>query len=174
MLITVVIPTYNEAENLPKLISTLFSLPLDLHLLVVDDNSPDGTGHNADELAAYPGRVDVLHRAGRMGLSSAYLKGFQKVLDGGAQAIVQMDADFSHDPSVLVYCTRRQYLDKLDNQLRFCSMVIRRDCVASLPQYMEVAPAASVERFHSTEQAALAPRIAPQKTAIYDRAWYSF
>src|SRR3972149_4316912 len=103
MLITVVIPTYNEAENLPKLVSTLFSLPLDLHLLVVDDNSPDGTGRNADELAAiYPGRVNVLHRPGKMGLSSAYLKGFQKVLDGGAQAIVQMDADFSHDPSVLV------------------------------------------------------------------------
>ena len=103
MLITVVIPTYNEAENLPKLVSTLFSLPLDLHLLVVDDNSPDGTGRNADELAAiYPGRVNVLHRPGKMGLSSAYLKGFQKVLDGGAQAIVQMDADFSHNPSVLV------------------------------------------------------------------------
>ena len=103
MLIIVVIPTYNEAENLPKLVSALFSLPLDLHLLVVDDNSPDGTGRNADELAAiYPGRVNVLHRPGKMGLSSAYLKGFQKVLDGGAQAIVQMDADFSHDPSVLV------------------------------------------------------------------------
>ena len=71
--------------------------------LVVDDNSPDGTGRTADELAAvFPGRVDVLHRPGKMGLSSAYLKGFQKVLDGGAQAIVQMDADFSHDPSVLV------------------------------------------------------------------------
>jgi dolichol-phosphate mannosyltransferase len=96
-------PTYNEAENLPKLVSALFSLPLDLHVLVVDDNSPDGTGRVADELAsAYPGRVDVLHRPGKMGLRSAYLNGFQKVLDGGAQAIVQMDADFSHDPSALV------------------------------------------------------------------------
>jgi dolichol-phosphate mannosyltransferase len=101
--ITVVTPTYNEAENLPKLVSALFSLPLDLSVLVVDDNSPDGTGHVADELAAaYPGRVDVLHRPGKLGLRSAYLNGFQKILDGDAQAIVQMDADFSHDPSALV------------------------------------------------------------------------
>ena len=103
MLITIVTPTYNEAENLPKLVSALFSLPLDLHILVVDDNSPDGTGHIADELTGkFPGRMDVLHRPGKMGLRSAYLNGFQKVLDGSAQAIVQMDADFSHDPSALV------------------------------------------------------------------------
>jgi dolichol-phosphate mannosyltransferase len=101
--ITVVTPTYNEAENLPKLVSALFSLPLDLHVLVVDDNSPDGTGHVADELTvAYPGRVSVLHRPDKLGLRSAYLNGFQKVLEGDAQAIVQMDADFSHDPSALV------------------------------------------------------------------------
>ncbi len=107
MRITIVTPTYNEAENLPKLVSALFSLPLDLHVLVVDDNSPDGTGRIADELAAaYPGRVEALHRPGKMGLRSAYLNGFQKVLDGGAQAIVQMDADFSHDPSVLVDMAR--------------------------------------------------------------------
>ena len=105
MRITVVTPTYNEAENLPKLVSALFSLPLDLRVLVVDDNSPDDTGRIADELAAAnPGRVDVLHRPGKLGLSSAYLNGFQKILelDGAAQAIVQMDADFSHDPSALV------------------------------------------------------------------------
>jgi dolichol-phosphate mannosyltransferase len=103
--ITVVIPTYNEAENLPKLVSALFSLPLDLRVLVVDDNSPDGTGNIAGELAAaYPGRVDVLQRPGKLGLRSAYLNGFQKILelDGDAQAIVQMDADFSHAPSALV------------------------------------------------------------------------
>ena len=103
MRITVVTPTYNEAENLPKLVSALFSLPLDLSVLVVDDNSPDGTGRVADELAAaYPGRVDVLHRPGKLGLRSAYLNGFQKILDGDSQSIVQMDADFSHDPSALV------------------------------------------------------------------------
>lgn len=103
MKITVVIPTYNEAENLPKLVSALFSLPLDLHLLVVDDNSPDGTGRLAEELSKqHGGRVEVLHRPGKMGLRSAYLNGFQKIFDGDAQAIVQMDADFSHDPAVLV------------------------------------------------------------------------
>jgi dolichol-phosphate mannosyltransferase len=120
--ITIVTPTYNEAENLPKLVSALFSLPrtlpssetrgaglpLDLHMLVVDDNSPDGTGHIADELcASHPGKVDVLHRAGKLGLRSAYLNGFKKVLDEGAQAVVQMDADFSHDPQALVEMAKR-------------------------------------------------------------------
>jgi dolichol-phosphate mannosyltransferase len=101
--ITVVIPTYNEAENLPKLVSALFSLPLDLHLLVVDDNSPDGTGQLAEDLAKqHVGRIDILRRPGKMGLRSAYLNGFQKILDSDADAIVQMDADFSHDPSVLM------------------------------------------------------------------------
>jgi dolichol-phosphate mannosyltransferase len=100
---TVVTPTYNEAENLPKLVSVLFSLPLDLRILIVDDNSPDGTGSVADELVRqYPGRVDVLHRPGKMGLRSAYLNGFQRVMETDAQVIVQMDADFSHDPSALV------------------------------------------------------------------------
>lgn len=103
MRIDIVIPTYNEAENLPKLVSALFSLPLDLNVLVVDDNSPDGTGRVADELnAKFPGRITVQHRPGKMGLRSAYLNGFQKVLEGNAQAIVQMDADFSHDPAALV------------------------------------------------------------------------
>jgi len=101
--ITVVIPTYNEAENLPNLVSALLSLPLDLCVLVVDDNSPDGTGRVANELAgAYPGRVSVLHRPDKLGLRSAYLNGFQKVLEGDAQVIVQMDADFSHAPSALI------------------------------------------------------------------------
>jgi dolichol-phosphate mannosyltransferase len=101
--ITVVTPTYNEAESLPKLVSALFSLPLDLRVLVVDDNSPDGTGRLADELAiSHPNRVTVLHRPGKLGLRSAYLNGFQKILETDAQAIVQMDADFSHDPSALV------------------------------------------------------------------------
>ena len=107
MKITVVIPTYNEAENLPKLVSALFSLPLDLRLLVVDDNSPDGTGKLADELSQkYPNRIEVLRRPGKMGLRSAYLNGFQKILDSDAQAIVQMDADFSHDPAVLTEMTK--------------------------------------------------------------------
>jgi len=96
--IRIIVPTYNEAENLPKLVTALFSLPLqDLNLLVVDDNSPDDTGKIADRLAqANPGRVDVIHRAGKLGLGSAYIQGFQWCLEHGAQAIGQMDADFSH------------------------------------------------------------------------------
>lgn len=98
MNLRIVIPTYNEAENLPRLVSALFELPLsDLHLLIVDDNSPDGTGKLADELAqTYPGKVDVLHRKGKLGLGSAYISGFRWSLDHGAEAIGQMDADFSH------------------------------------------------------------------------------
>ncbi|MEW6286204.1 MAG: polyprenol monophosphomannose synthase [Chloroflexota bacterium] len=113
MRVTVVTPTYNEAENLPKLASALFSLSLDLHLLVVDDNSPDGTGLVAERLAGdFPGRVSVLHRPGKMGLRSAYLSGFQKILNTNTQAVVQMDADFSHDPAVLPGMI--QLLDKYD------------------------------------------------------------
>jgi len=99
--ITVVTPTYNEAENLPKLVSALFALPLDLQVLIVDDNSPDGTGNIADELAKQNRHVQVMHRPGKLGLRSAYLNAFQQVLQGDADAIVQMDTDFSHDPSVL-------------------------------------------------------------------------
>ena len=103
MRITVVIPTYNEAENLPRLVSALFALPLDLRVLVVDDGSPDGTGKLADGLAsANPGRVSVLHRTAKLGIRAAYLAAFKKVLAEGAQAAVQMDADFSHDPDALV------------------------------------------------------------------------
>ncbi len=96
--ITVVVPTYNEAENLPKLVSALFSLPLSgLKLLVVDDNSPDGTGQLAEDLSRqHPGQIAVLHRPGKMGLGSAYIQGFQRCLAEGAEAILQMDADFSH------------------------------------------------------------------------------
>ena len=101
MKITVVTPTYNEAENLPKLVSALFALPLDLRIFIVDDNSPDGTGKIADDLAAQNERVQVLHRPGKLGLRSAYLNAFQQIISEDVDAIVQMDADFSHDPSVL-------------------------------------------------------------------------
>lgn len=115
MKITVVIPTYNEAENLPKLVSALFSLPLDLNLLVVDDKSPDGTGQIADRLAGSDTRIRVLHRAGKLGLRSAYLEGFQVALEAGAEAIAQMDADFSHDPAALV---------EMAEQLESCDVVL--------------------------------------------------
>ncbi len=98
--LTVVIPTYNEAENLPKLVSALFTLPIEnLKILVVDDNSPDGTGQLAEALAlAHPGHLDVLHRPGKLGLGSAYLQGFRCAIEAGADAVGQMDADFSHPP----------------------------------------------------------------------------
>jgi dolichol-phosphate mannosyltransferase len=106
--ITIVSPTYNEAENLPKLVSALFSLPLEISLLVVDDNSPDGTGQIAEDLSKeHTGRINVLHRAGKLGLRSAYLEGFAKAFEAGADVVVQMDADFSHDPAVLVEMARR-------------------------------------------------------------------
>lgn len=102
MKITVVIPTYNEAENLPKLVSALFSLPLpDLSLLFVDDASPDGTGQLADGYKSTE-QVDVLHRAGKLGLGTAYIAGFQRALQQGAEAVVQMDADFSHPPEKIL------------------------------------------------------------------------
>ncbi len=107
MKITVVIPTYNEAENLPKLVSALFSLPLDLRVLVVDDNSPDGTGRIADDLAQKDGRLQVLHRPGKMGLRAAYLNAFQRVFQEDSDAIAQMDADFSHDPVALIEMAKR-------------------------------------------------------------------
>lgn len=107
MQITIVTPTYNEAENLPRLVSALFALPLDLRVLVVDDNSPDGTGRIADELANADPRLRVLHRAGKLGLRSAYVEGFALALSEGAEVVVQMDADFSHDPAALMGMMQR-------------------------------------------------------------------
>lgn len=107
MKIDIVIPTYNEAENLLKLISALFALPLDVSVLVVDDNSPDGTGRLADELAtSNTGRMSVLHRPARLGISSAYVEGFRCVLQKNVDAVCQMDADLSHDPTTLVAMTK--------------------------------------------------------------------
>lgn len=104
MQLTIILPTYNEAENLPKIVSALFKLPLpDLRLLIVDDNSPDGTGKIADDFSQqYPERVSVMHRTGKLGLGTAYIQGFQQALSEGAQVVGQMDADFSHPPEKLV------------------------------------------------------------------------
>ncbi len=99
----VVIPTYNEADNLIPLAEALWALNVpDLSVLIVDDNSPDGTGDRAEELAArQPGRIAVLHRPGKQGLGTAYKAGFRRALEMGAGAIVQMDADFSHSPAYI-------------------------------------------------------------------------
>lgn len=106
MQIAAVIPTYNEAENLPELVSALLTLPVDLRLLVVDDNSPDGTGIVADRLARGNPRLEVLHRERKEGLRSAYLGGFRHVMRQGAEAVLQMDADLSHDPRRIPDMTR--------------------------------------------------------------------
>jgi dolichol-phosphate mannosyltransferase len=97
----VVLPTYDEAENLPGIGAAVLEALPGATLLVVDDASPDGTGELADRLAAADGRIRVLHRPGKQGLGRAYLDGFRVAIDGGASAVVQMDADWSHDPGAL-------------------------------------------------------------------------
>jgi dolichol-phosphate mannosyltransferase len=97
----VVIPTYNEAAALPSLLDAVLESGADVDVLVVDDASPDGTGRFADEYAARHARVGVLHRPGKMGLGSAYSDGFRLALDRGADAVVEMDADHSHNPRYL-------------------------------------------------------------------------
>ena len=104
MQITIIIPTYNEAENLPKLIPQVLGLPLpDIKLLMVDDDSPDGTGPLVEKMkAGFSGRLDILHRAGKQGLGTAYLQGFHQAIKAGAEAVGQMDADFSHPPEKIL------------------------------------------------------------------------
>lgn len=94
-----VIPTYNEKENITKLLLKIFSLPVaGLHVLIVDDQSPDGTGEVAEQLRATYPNLEVLHRPQKTGLGPAYVAGFKAALAGGADFIFEMDADFSHDP----------------------------------------------------------------------------
>lgn len=100
---TVVIPTFNEAENLRAMVTALMGLPVaDLDVLVVDDDSPDGTGKLADELSQeFAPRLNVLHRPAKSGLGTAYIQGFNLAMQRGADYLVQMDADFSHSPEYL-------------------------------------------------------------------------
>jgi dolichol-phosphate mannosyltransferase len=95
----VIIPTYNERENIDGLLDRLLALPYGLEVLVVDDASPDGTGERVAERAARDPRVHLLRRAGKLGLGSAYRDGFRFALDRGAEFVFEMDADFSHDPA---------------------------------------------------------------------------
>lgn len=117
MKITLILPTYNEAENLPRLVPTLLAQDIpDLKLLIVDDLSPDGTGQIADDLAAqYPGQIEVMHREGPPGLGRAYVAAFKQVLSSDAEAIGQMDADFSHPP---------EKLKELVAKLEFCDLAL--------------------------------------------------
>jgi len=99
--VLVIVPTLNERENLPTLAAAVFAQPVGAELLVVDDNSPDGTGVLADEMAAQDPRLHALHRPRRMGIGSAYVAGFGWALAHDYDAVVTMDADWSHDPSYL-------------------------------------------------------------------------
>jgi dolichol-phosphate mannosyltransferase len=94
----VVVPTFNERENLPPLAKRLLSLPVQVDMLVVDDNSPDGTGRIADELAARHTSMHVLHRSEKNGLGRAYIAGFKWALENGYEFIFELDGDFSHNP----------------------------------------------------------------------------
>ncbi len=110
----VVIPTYNERENIERLVSRVLRLPEALDVLIVDDNSPDGTGRLARALAQASPRVKVLHRRQKQGIGPAYLAGFRFGLANGYDALIQMDADLSHRP---------RYLQEMVKQLESCDLV---------------------------------------------------
>lgn len=97
----IIIPTYNECENLPALVGAIFDVAPQVHLLIVDDNSPDGTGKLADDMAANDSRMHVMHRAGKLGLGTAYIAGFRWALERDYAFVFEMDADFSHQPKYL-------------------------------------------------------------------------
>ncbi len=97
----IVTPTYNERDNLAPFLDGVFSVLEDAHVLVVDDNSPDGTGALADQIARADSRVKVMHRPGKMGLGSAYLDAFRRAISEGYDVVFEMDTDLSHDPRYL-------------------------------------------------------------------------
>jgi len=110
MRILVITPTYNEKENIEAIIQQVLAVDPGIEMLIVDDSSPDGTGDMVDKIVASEPRVHVLHRAGKLGLGTAYVEGFKKAIEMGVDCVVQMDADFSHHPSYL-----KSMLDKLDD-----------------------------------------------------------
>lgn len=99
--VRVIIPTYNEKDNITALIGKILALDDNIRVIIVDDNSPDGTGRIAEEMRESFPRIDVIHRSGKLGLGTAYIAGFKKALAEGADRIITMDADFSHDPAYI-------------------------------------------------------------------------
>jgi dolichol-phosphate mannosyltransferase len=97
----IIIPTYNEIDNLPSLLKEIFSYAPETDILIVDDNSPDGTGDLADEIHQQNAQVNILHRPTKLGLGTAYIEGFKYTIEHGYDAAFEMDADFSHDPRYL-------------------------------------------------------------------------
>lgn len=112
MEIGIVIPTYNERDNIERLVQAISALPYDIHITIVDDNSPDGTGEVADRLCREYPHVEVLHRAAKGGRGSACIAGFKRALARGVDYITEMDADFSHDPREIPDLLRE--MEKLD------------------------------------------------------------
>jgi dolichol-phosphate mannosyltransferase len=111
----IIIPTYNERDNIQKLIPILMELDLSLSILVVDDNSPDGTGKLVNDMSEQNDRIQVLHRPCKLGLGSAYIAGFKHAIQQDVDCIFEMDADFSHDPNMIP-----EFLEKLET----CDVVI--------------------------------------------------
>jgi dolichol-phosphate mannosyltransferase len=108
--VLIVVPTYNERENIERLLGELFSLDVDLEVLVVDDNSPDGTGEFVDEYSRREPKAHVIHRPAKMGLGSAYIEGFKWALaETDAKYVFEMDADFSHEPGAIP-----EFLERVD------------------------------------------------------------
>lgn len=99
--VCVIIPTYNERENIAELVAQILALDGDMRIIVVDDNSPDGTGQLVDELVEQHDRVGVIHRKGKLGLGTAYIAGLKKGMEEGAGRLITMDADFSHHPGAI-------------------------------------------------------------------------
>ncbi len=111
----VIIPMYNECENAAAIIDAVMALPVPFDILVIDDNSPDGTAAIVkDKMAQYPGRIDLIERAGKLGLGTAYIEGFRHCLAKNYEFICEMDADFSHNPSDLVRLRRTAIDDSAD------------------------------------------------------------
>ncbi|MCY3771134.1 MAG: polyprenol monophosphomannose synthase [Gemmatimonadetes bacterium] len=111
----IIVPTYNELENIRRLLPELTALGQDIRVLVVDDNSPDGTGKLVDEMAAENERISVLHRPEKLGLGSAYVAGFKHAVQQDVDCVFEMDADFSHDPAMI---------PRFIEQIEFCDVVI--------------------------------------------------
>ena len=125
----VIIPTYNEIDNIKKMIDQVLELNPDLHILVVDDNSPDGTGEYVKQVSDENERVKLIRREGKLGLGTAYVEGFNYMLSNGYEVVIQMDADFSHDPVVIL-----QMLDEIkDSDLVIGSRYIQGVNVINWP-----------------------------------------
>jgi dolichol-phosphate mannosyltransferase len=110
---TVIVPTYNERENIVTLVPELLALPVGLHVIVVDDNSPDSTGLIAEQMAAQESRISVIHRPGKLGLGTAYIAGFKRALAMDAERVLTMDADYSHHPRFIPAMVERSQMADL-------------------------------------------------------------